>query len=223
MRIEAGMKVCGVDARQLRDFLRWAPDPWCPEHLSERLGIATASGVRIARLLEEQGYVEPLPREVKEVWFHNTAKGNALRLASAARPITRKTADRVLAAFLERVRTVNTGDYYLYRVPKVLVFGSYLSSRDRVNDIDLAFTLVPKHADRELQMSLERKRSREAARRGRQFGAFIDRLYWPEYETGLFLKNRSRALSFHSMDDLVLGMTETRVLYDDGSADAALG
>ncbi|PYV34643.1 MAG: hypothetical protein DMG09_20830 [Acidobacteria bacterium] len=48
---------------------------------------------------------------------------------------------RVVAArrkLLERVRAVSESDYFLYRVKKVLVFGSYLQDLDKANDIDVA-------------------------------------------------------------------------------------
>jgi len=48
---------------------------------------------------------------------------------------------RVVAArrkLLERVRAVNESDYFLYRVKKVLVFGSCLQDLDKANDIDVA-------------------------------------------------------------------------------------
>jgi predicted nucleotidyltransferase len=59
-------------------------------------------------------------------------------MASAAKPISRASAEKKLAEFLDRVRKVKEDDYFLYKVEKVIVFGSYLGSADLLSDIDLA-------------------------------------------------------------------------------------
>ncbi len=67
--------------------------------------------------------------------------GNALANATAAAPISRTDADRLLKEFLIRVGIVNGDKPWLYRVGKVVIFGSYLNSQDCVGDIDLAIRL----------------------------------------------------------------------------------
>jgi hypothetical protein len=47
-------------------------------------------------------------------------------MASAARPVFRKTAERVLAEFLERAKEIKESDTYLYMVNRVIMFGSML-------------------------------------------------------------------------------------------------
>ena len=49
--------------------------------------------------------------------------------ASAAKPVTRATAERTLAQFLERVAEVNRNPYYLARVARVVLFGSMQKPR----------------------------------------------------------------------------------------------
>ena len=146
--------------------------------------------------------------------FENTLRGNELGNASAAQPVKRETADRAVAAFMERVRQVNADDYYLYRVTKVLVFGSYLSDKQRINDVDLALEAIRKH-DRPAQMEMEKKRTGEAMSGGKRFPNITMQICWPYEEVMKFLKGRSRALSLHEIDDGILDLVETRVLFED--------
>ena len=71
-----------------------------------------------------------------------TLLGSTFSLASAALPLRHATAERRLAEFLDRVRAVNANDGFFYRVHKVILFGSYLTDRKRINDIDVAVELV---------------------------------------------------------------------------------
>src|SRR3989442_8988969 len=93
------------------------------------------------------GFVERLPDTRREVLYTRTLAGSTFAQASAARPLQRATADRKLAEFLDRARQVNGDDHYLYRVKKVLVFGSYLTQADRIGDIDVAVELAPRWQD----------------------------------------------------------------------------
>jgi len=56
--------------------------------------------------------------------------------------VTRKTADRALHEFLDRVRTLNANKDALYQVPEVVIFGSYLTDAERLGDVDLAIEPV---------------------------------------------------------------------------------
>jgi predicted nucleotidyltransferase len=102
-------------------------------------------------------------------------------LASAARPLTRRNAKK-LQEFLARVREVNSTDYYLYKVRRALVFGSYLSDRDRINDIDIAVELVHRITDPEQRGAADRARIDEAYRAGRRFPHHLAALMWPYQE-----------------------------------------
>ena len=81
------------------------------------------------------------------LYWEVTNKGRTLALASAAQPILRKTAERKISELLERVKIINTSPRYLFEVTKVIVFGSYLTEKQKINDIDIAVTLERKEAD----------------------------------------------------------------------------
>lgn len=89
--------------------------------------ISSEKDRRLATELEAQGYTEQAPERNQKQYWCNTIKANAPANASAARPVKRATADKALAQFMERVKQVNHDPCFLYRVVKVVLFGSYLT------------------------------------------------------------------------------------------------
>ena len=118
-------------------------------------------------------------------------------MATAAKPVTRAKADQIFAEFMERVQKVNDDPYYLFRVTRVVLFGSYIHDTPTVNDIDIALQLAPKVDDLDRRGELYEQRRRESPR---IFRNLIDLIGWPMNEVWLFLKSRSRTLSLHDFE-----------------------
>jgi len=123
--------------------------------------------------------------------------GNALANATAGALLSRTNADRLLKEFLIRVAIVNDDPSWLYRVGKVVVFGSYLNSQKSVGDIDLAIRLDRRPEFAEGWPEALLAKADAAANRGRRFGGFLDRLAWPEIEVRRYLRGGVRRLSLH--------------------------
>jgi hypothetical protein len=70
-----------------------------------------------------------------------TEQGIAFSQASLT-TVTRRTADRVLREFLDRVLALNADEDALYQVPEAVIFGSYLTNAERLGDVDLAIEPV---------------------------------------------------------------------------------
>lgn len=217
MHIDPRSTIAGLPALRVRSFLRRAGDyDWTEAGLAEHFGVSPKAAHELLSL----GYLEHSPHEAaEEQRYRRTLAGAALALASAARPITRKTADRKIAELLDRVREVNANDYYLYRVRKVVVFGSYLTQRSRINDIDVGLDLAHREADPERRSLLDRDRINAAYKAGRRFPNITSELFWPQHEVLLYLKARSRSLSLHTTDDGILENTETKILFDVAGKD----
>src|SRR5580692_6205869 len=98
--------------------------------------------------------------------------GNALGIASAALPISRRDASRRVEEFLARARKVNDDDSWLYRVGKVVIFGSYLNNQDRIGDIDLAVRLDRRTRVGEDWAEAVLARAEAAERGGHRFRGF---------------------------------------------------
>lgn len=214
MRIDSKSSIAGRPALDIRQLLRHtAGDPWPPEMVSDRLGTSMEEAERVIKALAKDGYIEPDQMYSERQYWKNTLKGNALSLASAGRPVRRSTAERKVREFLDRVRCVNEDDYFLCRVTKVVVFGSYLRNSQTLNDVDLGVELQPRYEDQDDQTNHEKERIREAYRKGRRFNNFTDEMFWPYQEVLVFLKSRSRTISLHTTGDPILQQVEYRTLF----------
>lgn len=107
-------------------------------------------------------------------------------MASAGPPLRRATAERKLQECLTWVAEVNRSAYFLFRVTKVVVFGRYLSERDRLNDVDVAIGLAPKERNSQHHFQLEHVRTAAAVHGGRRFNNVVDVLWGPQREVELF-------------------------------------
>ena len=138
-------------------------------------------------------------------------------MATTASSVKRVTAERVLREFLDRVRTVNESDSYLYRVERVILFGSMLNKeKDRVNDIDLVLELVPKERDLEKAHQLNMAYANEQVAKGRHYRNYADMLFFAKNDALKFLRKRSRLLNFHNPDDSVWADSPHRTIYENG-------
>lgn len=151
----------------------------------------------------------------RKTYWRLTLKGNALASAKATRPILRATADRKLREFLERVSVVNSENYFLYRISKIIVFGSYLGKKKTINDIDISISLEPKEHDIEKQMKRNDMRIKEAYDDGKNFRNVVEQVCWPEIEVIRYLKAKSRSISLHQ-DEGIVSRCKHKVIYDIG-------
>ncbi len=196
MRIQLNSIIAGQPAQKIRKLLNQIRDHSLgasPITIAELLNVDLPSTEKVIQDLYAQGYIEPISNSHEERW-QNTRKGNALANATARRPITRHTAERLVEAFLNRVKEVNACNDYAYRVKQVAIFGSYLSDSPTLGDIDLFIILEPRYKDAHKQHSLLEKRTRSALSKGK---SPLDATFWPHIEVLPILKGRSPSLSLH--------------------------
>lgn len=199
----------------VRAFLRAVSvSQWNLEYAAAQLRVSRRRAGTIIERLVELGYVEAVASSGDRSYKRSLA-GSTLAQASAAQPLRRDTAERKLADFLARVRRINEDDSYLYRVKKVLVFGSYLTAAEQINDIDVAIELAHRWDDLEKQEALRDARVGEAIRNGRRFGNISEEVSWPETEVLLALKARSRAISLHPAEDAILERADRKTVFED--------
>jgi predicted nucleotidyltransferase len=188
-------------------------ETWTVDSLKERFGVPEDEAREVLQKLSDLGYVELESSHGGTEFWRTTIKGNALGLASAARPLNRATANRALEQFLARVQHVNADPYYLFRVKKVVVFGSFLSEKEKINDIDIGVYLQPKEPDMDKHFAQCQERSRLAAQQDRSFSNYVETLAWAETEVLKFLKSRARAIGLHHGDP-ILEKVEVRTLFE---------
>lgn len=138
------MVIAGCPAFEIRELMRKAGDlSILAVFVQEALGISAARTRAVMKDLTTLGYLTR--KEISgEVHWEVTMQGRALAMAKAGAPITRKTADRIVAEFMLRVEQVNASKVYAYRVDRVVAFGSYVTDRPDLGDIDLAISLAAK-------------------------------------------------------------------------------
>jgi predicted nucleotidyltransferase len=194
MRIDPNGTIAGHPALAIRGTLRrlggqlW----WGLAEFEAAAALNPGEGQALIRALRATGLIEAAGRGAWVI----TQAGQTFSSATAAKPITRGTAERALEQFLERVRRVEQDPYFLAKVTRVVLFGSMLNPQvQRLSDVDVAVELAPKEADYDLVRALNRRRVEELARQGRQFRNFLEVEHWWHRETFQFLKGRSRAIA----------------------------
>ena len=232
-----GAQIAGMPAVTVRNMLRRAGELLGAEYVAARCKVSARRAKQIIETLVSKGYLEfdkeyrqlvdsyvpgkEKPRYRYVPIYKLTVMGEKLAQASAAGKMPRAKAELILAGLLQRVTEVNATAHYLFRIPTVIVYGSYVRGEAFLSDVDIAVDLEPKwHRGSKEFASQRRKRVAAAEAKGRRFSNIVEYLYWPEREVKLHLKARTRGLSLHSMDDFV-GMRkddnfEYKVLVGDG-------
>lgn len=213
MRIKAAENLAGVPMTRLRKVLRDSPTTgWATNYLQTSLKVSRSRANAVAAALLEGEFIVAVDTARRGRLFRTTTKGLALGAATASTPIHRRTAERLLEQFMERVRIVNADGNYLYTVKTIVLFGSYLSERDDLGDIDIAFALKQRSiADWGAAANELRQRAQEA---GRRFRSNLEWIGWPELEVVRYLRSRSRSLRLVELESHreLLAATPHRVL-----------
>ncbi len=201
MRIDLKGKVAGRSLREIRKLLRAVGVGSCRlAFFAKVLKVPVGEAEQLVRRLERLGYLEvdsTLPGARR---WKATPQGRRLASATAAPPVHRRTAERALQAFLARAQEVNQNPYFLYRVRTVVVFGSFLTGRPYLSDLDLAIQLESKEPDPSRRVAAELTRiEEEVEQRGRRFDNLPAMYGWPQIEVLRFLRGRSRVIQIHDM------------------------
>src|ERR1700733_4279072 len=139
--------------------------------------------------LVAQGYVEA---QDADGLYKFTEKAGALVRASAASKVSRKTAEDALAGLLKRVEQYNFDSAKIRIIETVVVFGSFLGTKDKLGDLDVAV----KWRDRNLKDPDRAKTALAYARHsGHRFSTFFHELAWAEIELPQILKARKRTIN----------------------------
>lgn len=137
---------------RVRDFLRRNEDGFDRGAISDFFHVEELQAVEIEKALVSAGYIKFDGRKQVNVL---TASGIQLTNATFAKRISRKKAEELVQAVLERADAINLRDELTHRVASVRVFGSYLSDAADLGDIDLAVAFEPRRSSH-VEESLER-------------------------------------------------------------------
>jgi len=223
MRITKEDVVAGHPALQVRGFLR----------RFDRKFFLRPAVEKVMRLMPEHAdkfinemialeLIVPSTPFDNEAAFEVAERGLAFANATAAKPIFRRTAERVIREFMGRVDAVNASKEYAFRIRGAVLFGSMLSCADRLGDVDVAVDLKPRFSDPIRRKQLCNRRRRLAQEQGKAFATGTSWALWPRNEVLIQLKARTRSLSLHGFDQLSqLENLSYRVLVGDANLIAA--
>jgi hypothetical protein len=201
MRISSDQEFAGYPALEVRRFFRkQIYSKFVAAAAEHTLWIDATEAAELFSELSSLAFIRRVGDCDGDPLFELTASGHELARASAAKPLHRKTAERALAQFIERVHQVNSTPEYVYRINTAILFGSMLSATQCVGDVDVAVELQPKVSDEAAYQEWCMARRRIAEANGRSFGGVVPWAVWPKQEILLQLKARSRSVHLHEMD-----------------------
>jgi predicted nucleotidyltransferase len=123
--------------------------------------------------------------------------------------IKRETANRILNDIVQRAEAINASpeSEYMYYVSKILVFGSYLTPKERLGDIDVAIKIEGRWAtdkgyDRLLGKVCRKKVSGDSS------------VLYPYQKIITTLRNRSKSLSFHPIEEVARGNFPHKIIFE---------
>lgn len=132
-------------------------------------------------------------------YLEETLKGRQFGIANASPSLSREKAIQLLNELIDRAKAINENEELVYFVENLKVFGSYLTDKEVLGDLDIGFKLSRRYHNNEFTQKSE-KRIRLARENGRVFSNWTDKLCWSETEVLLMLKNKQRGLSLHNED-----------------------
>jgi len=191
-----------------RDCLHWLHSkdaktythyPACRRYWNASLRAAP----QLIETLIQQGLIRLNEKETNErrlPLYELTDDGREFRRATAAKPVHRKKADEAIKGLMERVRIVNEDDSFLYRVTTVILYGSYVRGAERPADVDLAIDVERKISDFTKFHEACWKHLNDSGREYRRIGYEFD---FPRDEVLVFLRQRKRTLSLHTLHDFI--------------------
>jgi predicted nucleotidyltransferase len=220
MHVDSTTTVAGYPVLLVRQALRKLRHiaTWGSGMLEAAAGLPPGAGPELAKALAAQGLIRKIQ---KDAWTMCQA-GMTFTAATAAKRLTRATAERALATFMERVARVNSDPYFLGQVNRVALFGSMLNpDTDKPSDIDLAVEIVPKIADWDSHIEKNNERVQELMTLGHHFRHTIEYAACWHLEVFRFLKSGSRAISladYNVEKRLVLAVPHRMLLGNDEPA-----
>lgn len=115
--------------------------------------------------------------------------------------VSRKTADRILSEVVQRAKEINAAPYpkYMHFVKKIAVFGSYLTDKEKLGDVDIAVLLDARSEDGRKDRMDD---AYECVRIHKKNLGFFETVSFSETIVFQTLRNRSKALSLHYYYDL---------------------
>jgi predicted nucleotidyltransferase/predicted transcriptional regulator len=204
MRIGKNEKINNIPLVKIRDYFKEIRGFGMSETgIRNYFNFSIKSTSCLIKELLKNDFIEKAIDKKYGIEYQLTAKGQSLCAARSVPPLNKAKADIIFNEFMQRIEEINNNDYYLCKVEKALLFGSYLNSENKdFGDIDIAIELKRKIDDFDEYNNARKKRIQEVRQIGKHIANYGEELFYPENEVRLKLKNRSRYISLHEIDDV---------------------
>ena len=210
MRIKRNEKIANIPIIKIRDYFKEIRTVGIIRaELGRYFNLNTKNTNLLINELQND-FIEKNPKTEYQL----TMKGQALCAARSVPPMNKEKADKIFKEFMQRVEEINNNSYYLCKVEKLLLFGSYLNfDKDDYGDIDIAFELKRKIDNFDEYEKARKKRIKEMEEKGKYFSSFMDEMFFPEKEVILKLKNKCQYISLHRVEDEILKYSKYKQIY----------
>ena len=201
MKIDKNKRINNIPIIKIRNFLRRFSRGSSEDlltHISGHFNLTKQEAPKIIEALVEEGYIE----KEGEVYYC-TIKGNALSNVRFIKRMNKEKADKEFSEFMKRVENLNQNNEFIYQVKRIVIFGSYLNPENKdFGDIDIGIELEPRIKDKKVFELAENEIISNAIENGKVFSNIIDELFYPQDLVFKYLKNKSRYISIHRMDQV---------------------
>lgn len=116
--------------------------------------------------------------------------------------ISRATADRIISEVVERAKEINASPYpkFMHFVKKIAVFGSYLTDKEKLGDVDIA-VLLERREDG-VKDDWHENAIECIEIHNKNVSDWFEQFHFPEKIAKQTLRNRSKSLSIHEYSEL---------------------
>jgi predicted nucleotidyltransferase len=216
-----GQMICGLEALEARRILKRFDGPGVSlKQALKKCELPEPYLMQLLNTFSTEGYLAKTDFESYTTWSA-TSKAKQLFDNAPKRNIKRTVAQKKLDLFLERIKLLNNDAYYLWRVKRAAVFGSYLGDKTLLGDLDVAIELAPRHSDIDIHNQLSEARRRRAYIQGQKFPNISLELLHPVLECYSFLKAGSAKLNITELTDIEEMKFPFRIIYVCDASDFA--
>lgn len=208
MRVAKSDVIAGLPAELARAIVRrFRGREMAAEAVADLLEGTGAEPRVVLAQLKAAGYLEKVQVDHRgDTWWDTTVQGNALAMASFGKPISRKTANRLVSELLERARAYNADPVKPLFLNSLRVFGSYLNPEiDPLGDVDIELTYGRRITDPKVVSAYARAS-------GRSFNTYVDQLMWPQTELVQHLRKRSAFINI-TLEDITQLTDRSETIY----------
>jgi predicted nucleotidyltransferase len=225
MNIDPKSKICGHPATITRDALRRMAQETVTItrfirmlHYNKKLKKAIPEPALFLSELAKAGYIEANQEKNGEIYYELNTNGYQLANASALKRFTRKQANKEFNSLIERALEIEGSRYYLDRVSRITVFGSFITDSETVSDIDICIEFERKtellngenyHQVQKVLVEID-----EQLGQGFRPKTFSETISYSVTKAKKFLKNRRPILSFHFIGEIEESDYPRYVLYE---------